>query len=67
MIPDGIEPAAAVDFAIRQGYLEGANVEIIQEMVNMIISFRNYEADAQAAKAQDDSLEKLMGNVGRAR
>ncbi len=67
MIPDGIEPAAAVHFAIRQGYLETANVEIIQEMVNMIISFRNYEADAQAAKAQDDSLEKLMGNVGRAR
>ena len=67
MIPEGIEPAAAVDFTIRQGYLESSNVEIIREMVNMIISFRNYEADAQAAKAQDDSLAKLMANVGRLR
>ncbi len=67
MIPEGIEPAAAVDYAIRQGYLESSNVEIIREMVNMIISFRNYEADAQAAKAQDESLEKLMANVGRLR
>jgi len=63
--PEGIEPAAAVNFAIRQGYLETANVEIIQEMVNMIISYRNYEADAQATKAQDESLAKLMANVGR--
>ncbi len=67
MIPEGIEPAAAVNFAIRQGYLESSNVEIIQEMVDMISSFRNYEADAQAVKAQDDSLEKLMANVGRVR
>jgi flagellar basal-body rod protein FlgF len=67
MIPEGIEPSAAVHFAIRQGYLETANVEIIQEMVNMIISFRNYEADAQAARAQDESLEKLIANVGRIR
>lgn len=66
-IPDGIEPAAAVNYVIRQGYLESSNVEIIREMVNMITSFRNYEADAQAAKAQDDSLEKLMANVGRLR
>jgi len=66
-IPEGIEPAAAVNFTIRQGYLESSNVDIIKEMVNMIVSFRNYEADAQSAKAQDDSLEKLFANVGRLR
>ncbi|UCD95224.1 MAG: flagellar hook-basal body protein [Candidatus Zixiibacteriota bacterium] len=66
-IPEGIEPGAAVDFAIRQGYLESSNVNVIKEMVSMIISYRNYEADAKAVQAQDDSLEKLINNVGRTR
>jgi flagellar basal-body rod protein FlgF len=66
-IPEGIEPRAAVDFAVRQGYLESSNVNVIKEMVSMIISYRNYEADAKAVQAQDDSLEKLINNVGRTR
>ncbi len=66
-IPQGIEIAGAVNFAIKQGYLESSNVNVIKEMVNMIVSFRNYEADAQAVKAQDDSLDKLINNVGRVR
>ena len=66
-IPEGIEPLAAVDFAIRQGYLESSNVNVIKEMVSMIVSYRNYEADAKAVQAQDESLEKLITNVGRTR
>jgi flagellar basal-body rod protein FlgF len=65
LVPEGIEPTAAVGYVIRQGYLESSNVDIIKEMVNMIVSFRNYEADAQSAKAQDDTLEKLLNNVAR--
>jgi len=67
MIPDGIEPRAAIDFAIRQGYLENSNVDIIREMVDMIVSYRNFEADAKSLQTQDDSLEKLINNVGRIR
>jgi flagellar basal-body rod protein FlgG len=67
MIPEGIEPRAAVEFTIKQGYLESSNVDVIREMIDMIISFRNYEADAQSAKTQDESLEKLINNVGRIR
>ena len=67
MIPEGVEPQAAVKFAIRQGYLESSNVDAIKEMVDMIVSFRNYEADAKSVQAQDDSLEKLINNVGRIR
>jgi flagellar basal-body rod protein FlgG len=65
--PDDIEPIAALNYAIRQGYLESSNVNAIKEMVNMIISFRNYEADAQSLKTQDETLEKLIDNVGRVR
>ncbi len=64
-VPEGIELRAAVDFAIRGGYLETSNVDAVQEMVDMISSYRSYEADAQALKAQDESLEKLIANVGR--
>ncbi len=67
MIPNGIEPVAAVNFAIRQGYLESSNVDIVKEMVEMIVSYRNYEADAKSLQTQDQSLEKLMTNVGRIR
>jgi flagellar basal-body rod protein FlgG len=65
-IPEGIDLSAAVNFAIRQGYLESSNVDAIKEMVEMAISFRHFESDAQALKAQDESLEKLLNNVGRA-
>lgn len=67
MIPDDISPVAAVNFAVRQGYLETSNVDIIKEMVEMIVSYRNYEADAKSVQTQDDSLEKLINNVGRVR
>ncbi len=66
-IPDGIELRAAVHFAIRQGYLESSNVDAVKEMVDMIVSFRGYESDAQALKMQDGTLDKLMNNVGRVR
>jgi len=67
LTPEGIEAVRVIDFAIRQGYLESSNVDIIKEMVSMIIAFRNYEADARAVQTQDDSLEKLLNNVGRIR
>jgi len=66
-IPEGINLVSAVNFAIKQGYLESSNVNVIKEMVNMVASFRSFESDAQALKAQDDSLEKLINNVGRAK
>lgn len=66
-IPDGVEPFNVINFAVKQGYLESSNVEIIKEMIEMITSYRNFEADSKSIKAQDESLEKLFANVGRAR
>ncbi len=66
-IPEGINLISAVNFAIKQGYLESSNVNVIKEMINMVASYRSFESDAQALKAQDDSLEKLINNVGRAK
>lgn len=65
LVPDGIELRAAVNFAVRQGYLEASNVDVITQMVEMISSYRNYESDSQALKAQDESLEKLIREVAQ--
>ena len=52
-------------FAIRQGYLEGSNVDIIKNMVEMISAYRNFEADQKALHAQDETLDKAVNQVGR--
>jgi len=50
---------------IKQGYLEGSNVDIIRNMVQMISVNRNFEADQKAMHAQDETLEKAVNQVGR--
>lgn len=52
-------------FIIKQGFLEGSNVNAIQNMVEMISAFRNYEADQKALQAQDQTLDKAVNSVGR--
>lgn len=65
LVPDGIELQAAVNYIVRQGYLESSNVDVITQMVAMISSYRSYEADSQALKSQDESLQRLISEVGR--
>jgi flagellar basal-body rod protein FlgG len=39
---------------IAQGYLEMANVEVVDEMVNMILAQRAYEINAKAIQTSDE-------------
>jgi len=50
--------------AISQGVLELSNVQVVEEMVNMIIAQRAYEANSQAIKTADNMLE-TANNVQR--
>lgn len=52
-------------YVVEQGYLEGSNVDIIRNMVEMISAYRNFEADQKALHAQDETLEKAVTEVGR--
>ncbi|MBN1212273.1 MAG: flagellar hook-basal body protein [candidate division Zixibacteria bacterium] len=63
-VPEGVELVPTVQPTIQQGYLETSNVDIISEMVDMIISYRAYEANAKAVQSQDNSLEHLFNRVG---
>lgn len=52
-------------YSVRQGYLEGSNVDMIRNMVQMITSYRTFEADQKALHAQDETLDKAVNQVGR--
>lgn len=43
---------------VRQNYLEGSNVQVATEMVNMIITQRAYQLNSKAITASDEMLEQ---------
>ena len=42
--------------SIRQGYLEGSNVKMVEEMVNLMVAQRAYEASVKVVQASDEML-----------
>jgi flagellar basal-body rod protein FlgF len=56
---------AAQDVRVMQGYLEKSNVNVIDVMVDMLASFRAYEAGQKAIRAQDETLDKAVNDLGR--
>ena len=49
---------------LMQGYLEGSNVQVIEEMVNMIVAQRAYELNSKAIKTAEDMLA-IANNLKR--
>lgn len=49
----GVEPSKVI-----QGYLEGSNVQVADEMVNMIVAQRAYELNSKAIIASDEMLQQ---------
>ena len=45
---------------VSAGMIEDANVELTNELVQMIVQQRNYQANAQSIKAQDQILQTLV-------
>ncbi|MCB0377982.1 MAG: flagellar basal-body rod protein FlgG [Bdellovibrionales bacterium] len=45
--------------SVAQGQLEGSNVNIVEEMVNMITSQRTYETNSKAMQAADQMLQTI--------
>ena len=54
---------AARDAKIQQGFLEGSNVNIVEEMTDMIQATRIFETNQQAIKAFDQMDEKLVRDI----
>jgi flagellar basal-body rod protein FlgG len=43
---------------IQQGSLEGSNVSVVQEMVNLILAQRAYEVNSKAVQAADEMMQE---------
>ncbi|MDW7650995.1 MAG: flagellar basal-body rod protein FlgF [Bacillota bacterium] len=53
--------------AVRQGFLETSNVEMVQEMVRMLSALRAYETNQRVVQAQDELLGKAVNEIGALR
>ena len=62
-VPENVELLPSLSATVSQGYLETSNVDVVNEMVDMIVAYRTYEANARALQTQDNSLEHLLGKV----
>ena len=65
--PDNVQPEKASGVRIRQGYLERSNVSILNQMIDMITSFRNFEAGQKVVQILDGTTDKSINNLGRIR
>ncbi|HUA20744.1 MAG TPA: flagellar basal-body rod protein FlgG [Bryobacteraceae bacterium] len=44
---------------LMQGYVEGSNVSVVEEFINMIVSQRAYEADSKVVKTADEMYQDI--------
>ena len=51
--------------AIKSGYLEMANVQVVSEMVNLIAITRQYESNQKIIQTYDGTLETAVTQIGR--
>ncbi len=58
-------PVPAREARLHQGYLEGSNVNVVEEMTDMITANRVFEAAQQAIKATDQMDDKLINQVAK--
>ena len=60
-MPDAnIVPVAATNIVVKQGYQEGSNVKIIDELVDMIMVARLYEANMKSITATQEASDSIM-------
>lgn len=58
-------PLPPAKIKVVQGFLEKSNVNIVREMVDMIEVQRSYEANQKSVLTHDQTLGKLINDVGR--
>ena len=59
--PKGIKPKEPLEIAVKQGYQESSNVEIVDEMVNLVSVSRMYQSNMKLISADTDNTKSLMG------
>jgi flagellar basal body rod protein FlgG len=61
-MPDGsISPVAAENMVVKQGYQEASNVKLVDELVNMIMVSKLYEANTKFIAAKKEISSSIIG------
>jgi flagellar basal-body rod protein FlgF len=60
MTDEEIVPAAAENLVVKQGFQEASNVQIVEELVDMIMVTRMYEANIHFMDSKKDAANSLM-------
>lgn len=55
-----IQPTSAGNIVVKQGYQEASNVKMIDELVNMIMVTRLYEANMKFITAKSETSDSIM-------
>ena len=50
---------------LHQGALEASNINVVQEMVNLISSYRAYEINSKAVQSQDQITDRAINDVAK--
>ncbi len=58
-------PVNIEDTEVVQGALEGANLNTVKEMVDLITAFRAYEASQRVIRTHDETLDKAVNDIAR--
>ncbi len=58
--PEGMEPEPPENLIVKQGAHEGSNVQLVEELVDMIMVSRLYEANMKFISVSKDTSKSLM-------
>ncbi len=61
MAPEDVDPVAARDVVVKQGFQEASNVKLVEELVNMIVVSRMYESNMRLVSVKKDSTSAAIG------
>ena len=56
---------AVTDVKVHNGYVERANIDLVQQMTGMITAERAYQSAAEVTKIYDEMMTKATTDVGR--
>lgn len=59
MSDNNVQPTSAANVVVKQGFQESSNVKIVDEMVDMVMVTRLYEANMRCVSARKDNASTL--------
>ncbi len=61
----GAPDPVAVESQVIQGHLEEANINIVEEMINLILLSRDFNESQKTIQTQDETLRRTVQDLGR--